>query len=149
MIEYLSDITRGYKMGIVLGIYNLQTIFDEKYYDTLHGGLLEAFGRGFGRNVKMYVYPALKSNGDLYTLDNFELPDHLKGLLDYMIKSGKIEQIKDYNIENLKIVSDDVLAKIKSGDSSWENDVPVEVMKAIKFFQLFGYKETNALVDKV
>jgi hypothetical protein len=49
----------------------------------------------------------------------------------------------------LKIVSDDVLAKIKSGDSSWENDVPVEVMKAIKFFQLFGYKETNALVDKV
>jgi len=140
MIEYLSDLSKGYKMGVILGIYNLQTIFDEKYYDTLKGGLLEAFGRGFGRNIKMFVYPALTSNGDIYNVENFKLPDHLTGLLDYMKKSDKLETITDYNESLLKIVSDDVLAKIKIADSSWENDVPVEVMKAIKFFELFGYK---------
>ncbi|MGV6861840.1 MAG: TonB-dependent receptor [Putridiphycobacter sp.] len=142
MIEYLSDLTRGYKMGIVLGVYNLQTIFDEKYYDTLRGGLLEAFGRGFGRNIKMYVYPAYK-NKEIYNLDNFELPRHLEGLFDYMRQTGKIENIDNFNQDLLNIISDEVLAKIKSGDESWENDVPFEVMKAIKYFELFNYQKEN------
>ena len=146
MIEYLSDLTRGYKVGVILGIYNLQTIFDEKYYDTLKGGLLEAFGRGFGRNVKMYVYPAFKANSkELYTIDNFELPDHLKGLLDYMKKSDKLESITDFDESLLHIISDDVLAKIKASNSSWEEDVPHEVMKAIKFFELFDYQAENLI----
>ncbi len=148
MIEYLSDLTRGYKIGIVLGVYNLQTIFDEKYYDTLQGGLLEAFGRGFGRNIKMYVYPALKQNGEIYNIDNFELPEHLVGLLDYMRKSDKIKSIDNYNKDLLNIISDDVLAKIKAGDNSWEKDVPDEVSKAIKFFELFGYTKKEELAQK-
>lgn len=140
MMEYLSDLTKGYKIGVILGVYNLQTIFDEKYYDTLKGGLLEAFGRGFGRNIKMYVYPAINNKtNEIYNVENFDIPDHLKGLLDYMLKTGKIETINDFNESLLHIVSDDVLAKIKAGESSWENDVPEEVMKAIKFFELFGF----------
>lgn len=140
MIEYLSDLTKGYKMGVILGVYNLQTIFDEKYYDTLKGGLLEAFGRGFGRNIKMFVYPAINSNtGELYNVDNFELPNHLRGLLDYMKQTDKLESITNFDESLLKIISDDVLAKIKAGEPEWENDVPEEVMKAIKFFELFGY----------
>ena len=140
MMEYLSDLTQGYKIGVILGVYNLQTIFDEKYYGTLKGGLLEAFGRGFGRNIKMYVYPALNNETDkIYNVENFEIPEHLRGLLDYMIKTGKLESINDFNESLLHIVSDDVLAKIKDGEPSWENDVPEEVMKAIKFFELFSY----------
>jgi len=141
MIEYLSDLTIGYKMGIILGVYNLQTIFDEKYYDTLKGGLLEAFGRGFGRNIKMFVYPAINiKTNKLYNIDNFEIPDHLRGLLDYMKKTDKLESIPDFDESLLGIISDDVLAKIKTGEPTWENDVPEEVMKAIKFFELFGYQ---------
>lgn len=142
MIEYLTDFSKGRKLGVVLGIYNLQTIFNERYYDNLKGGLLEAFGRGFGRNIEMYVYPAINvENGELYTLNNFELAPHLKGLLDYMIKTKKVEAIADYSPQLLKIFSDDVLAKIKAGAEDWEEDVPVEVMKAIKFYGLFGYQE--------
>jgi hypothetical protein len=40
----------------------------------------------------------------------------------------------------LHIMSDDVLMKINAGSSTWEEDVPVEVAKAIKFFELFGYR---------
>jgi hypothetical protein len=36
-------------------------------------------------------------------------------------------------------MSDDVLSKIKADVSSWEDDVPTEVVKAIKFYELFGY----------
>lgn len=140
MIEYLSSITRGKKIGVLLGVYNLQTIFDEKYYDTLNGGLLEAFGRGFGHNIKMYTYPALKPGGqEMYTIENFELPEHLIGLLDYMLKTDKLVGFETYDESLLHIQSDAVLAKIQNNQEDWEDDVPESVMKAIKFYHLFGY----------
>ena len=140
-MEYLSAITKGNLMGVILGIYNLNTIFDERYYDNLAGGLLEAFGRGFGHNVKLYVYPAVNvDNGDIYNLDNIKLPKNLLGLLQYMVDNDKMTAIKEYAQNLLHIMSDDVLSKIKAGVTSWEDDVPEEVVKAIKYFELFGFQ---------
>jgi hypothetical protein len=48
--------------------------------------------------------------------------------------------IKEFDQKLLHILSDDVLSKIKAGVTSWEEDVPEEVVKAIKFFELFGYQ---------
>jgi hypothetical protein len=39
-----------------------------------------------------------------------------------------------------------VLCKINAGSTSWENDVPEEVVKAIKFFELFGYVKREEVV---
>ena len=142
MIEYLSSITRGKKIGVLMGIYTLHTIFDEKYYNTLNGGLLEAFGRGFGHNVKMYIYPALDVDSQkLYEVDNLEIDDYLRGLLDYMFKTNKVEGIREFDRNLLHIQSDAVLSKIGNGTMNWEDDVPHSVMKAIKFYNLFGYHE--------
>jgi hypothetical protein len=141
MVEYLAAIARGNLMGVILGVYNLNTIFDERYYDNLAGGLLEAFGRGFGHNVKLFVYPALNvENGELYDLNNIQIPKNLNGLLQFMKDNDKIASIKEYDQQLLHIMSDDVLSKIKAGASSWEKDVPYEVAQAIKFFELFGYQ---------
>ena len=142
MVDYLSTIARGHRMGVIVGIYNLQTIFDERYYDNLPGGLLEAFGRGFGHNVKMYVYPANNvESGEIYDLNNFNIPSNLKGLLEYMKDNNKLSSIDSYNSKSLHIMSDDVLSKIKANASSWEDDVPEAVVKAIKFYELFGYEK--------
>lgn len=142
MVDYLSTITRDRRMGLIVGIYNLHTIFDAKYYGNLRGGLLEAFGRGFGHNVKMLVYPANEvETGELYQFEDFKIEPKMKGLLQYMKDNNKIEAIKDFNEKCLYIMSDDVLAKIKAGVSIWEEDVPVEVVKAIKYYELFGYKK--------
>ena len=141
MVEYLTAITKGNLMGVILGVYNLVTIFDERYYDNLAGGLLEAFGRGFGHNVKLYVYPAVNvDTGDIYNLENIKLPKNLHGLLQYMVDNDKMTAIKEYDQNLLHIMSDDVLSKIKAGGTIWEEDVPDEVVKAIKFFELFGYQ---------
>ena len=141
MLEYLSSIARGNLVGVIMGIYNLHIIFDEKYYDNLPGGLLEAFGRGFGHNVKLYIYPALNvEDGSLYHLDNIKLPNNMMGLLNYMQSNDKITSLKEYDTSLLHILSDDVLSKIKANAHSWEDDVPYEVVQAIKFFKLFGYK---------
>ena len=147
MVDYLATIARGRKMGVIVGVYNLQIIFDEKYYENLPGGLLEAFGRGFGHNVKLYVYPANNvDTGDIYSLDNFSIPESLEGLLQYLKENNKLAKFEEYNPKLLGIMSDDVLSKIKVGASSWEEDVPEEVVKAIKFYKLFGYTQKESIV---
>jgi hypothetical protein len=141
MVEYLSATTKGSMIGLIVGIYNLNTIFDERYYDNLQGGLLEAFGRGFGNSVKIYVYPAINvDDGLMYDLSTIKLPKHLYSLLQFMIENGKLQAINEYDKSLLHIMSDDVLSKIKMGSAIWEEDVPYEVAQAIKFFKLFGYK---------
>lgn len=147
MVDYLSTIARGKMMGAIVGIYNLQNIFDEKFYENLPGGLLEAFGRGFGHNVKLFVYPANNvETGEIYSLDNFEVPSNLNGLLQYMKDNNKLSDLKGYDPKLLGIMSDEVLSKIKAGASSWEEDVPEEVVKAIKFYELFCYKKKAVTV---
>jgi hypothetical protein len=140
MLDYLATIARGHKMGVIAGIYNLHTIFDERYYDNLPGGLLEAFGRGFGHNVKMYVYPATNvDTGELYALDQLQIPANLKGLVQFLRDNNKLAPFTTFDSSLLHILSDDVLSKIKAGVNSWEDDVPENVVKAIKYFELFGY----------
>ncbi|MFM7758619.1 MAG: TonB-dependent receptor, partial [Crocinitomicaceae bacterium] len=146
MVEYLAPIAKGNLIGVILGVYNLHTIFDERYYDNLPGGLLEAFGRGFGHNVKLYVYPAVNvEDGTQYDLDNIVLPKNLQGLVQFMKDNDKMTSIKEFDRDLLHIFSDDVLMKIKAGASSWEDDVPEEVAKAIKFFELFGYQQSKVM----
>lgn len=148
MLDYLATIARGQKMGVIAGIYNLHTIFDERYYDNLPGGLLEAFGIGFGHNVKMYVYPALNvDTGELYTLDQLTIPKHLRGLVQFLQDNNKLEAISNFDPEALKILSDDVLSKIRAGITSWEQDVPENVVKAIKYYELFGYDKKKDVVN--
>ena len=56
LVEYFSEFTKE-RMGIAMGVYNLIQIFDEKYYRNLSGGILEAFGKLFYRDLKVYMYP--------------------------------------------------------------------------------------------
>jgi hypothetical protein len=146
LVDYLSKITRGKKIGIVLGIYALQKIFEEKTYENIRGGILESFGHLFGSNVKLYIYPAWrKESSSLFTLKDFEstLPDHLKGLFRFLADNNKLEDIKDANVSNLHIVSDNVLAMIRKGEPGWEKYVPSKVQEAIKEHGLFNYPYTR------
>ncbi|MGK7391596.1 MAG: TonB-dependent receptor [Candidatus Cyclobacteriaceae bacterium M2_1C_046] len=143
LVDYLSGVTKGRKIGIILGIYNLQRVFDEKYYANLRGGVLEAFGTLFGHNVKFYVYPSLKVNSteaeELYTLDNFELPPKQQKLFEYLLDNNKLDNIQKANVKLLHIISDDVLAMIQRGEEGWEEHVPYKVSEAIKKKMLFDY----------
>lgn len=142
LVDYLSKITKGKKIGITLGIYALQKVFDERTYENLRGGILECFSSLFGSNVKLYIYPALrKDSNELFTLRDFEneLPPHLKNLFRYLIDNDKLEEIGEANTKNLHIISDNVLAMIKKGESGWEKFVPHKVEEAIKKFGLFDY----------
>lgn len=140
LVDYLSKITKGKKIGIIMGIYALQKVFEEKTYENLRGGILECFSSLFADNVKLYIYPALRPNSQkLFTLKDFEaeLPPHLRHLFRYIMENNKLEDIHDANVKNLHIVSDNVLAMIKKGESGWEKFVPHKVEEAIKEHGLF------------
>jgi hypothetical protein len=141
LVDYLSRITKGKKIGITMGIYALQKVFEEKTYENLRGGILECFASLFGSNVKLYIYPALRKDKSLFTLKDFEqeLPAHLKHLFRYLMDNNKLEDINDANVRNLDIISDNVLAMIRKGETGWEKFVPHKVEEAIKEHGLFDY----------
>jgi hypothetical protein len=141
LVNYLSRITRKRKLGIILGIHNLENIFDEKYYEFLPGGILEAFGRLFGNNVKMYVYPS--SGGevdDIYNCQSINIREHLRPLLQYLLINGKIEDIEEADSKLFTIYSDDVLEMIQKNQEGWEDYMHHRVAKIIKDHCLFGFQ---------
>jgi len=143
VVDYLSEVSRNYKIGVLLGIYNLNNIFNEEFYSELNGGILEAFGKGFGRNSKLYIYPAINyKTGELFEFKDYKVPENLEGLLKFMIDNDKIEGLTKFEYGLLKINADEVLEKIQThqDDDTWDSDVPDRVAKAIKFMRLFGYQ---------
>ncbi|SNR15276.1 conserved protein of unknown function [Tenacibaculum jejuense] len=56
LVEYFSEFTKE-RMGLAMGVNNLVQIFDEKYYRNISGGILEAFGKLFYKDLKIYLYP--------------------------------------------------------------------------------------------
>ena len=142
LVDYLSKITKGKKIGITMGVYALQKVFEEKTYENIRGGILECFASLFGSNVKLYIYPALKKDSEeIFTLKDFEeqLPDNLKNLFRFLMDNNKLEEINGANVRNLHIISDNVLAMIKKGEPGWEKFVPHKVEEAIKEYGLFDY----------
>ncbi|MEM1294875.1 MAG: TonB-dependent receptor [Verrucomicrobiota bacterium] len=139
LAAYISRYTKA-KIGITMGIGSLRELFDEKYYTSLEGGILESFGRLFKGDLKLYIYPLKDtSSGELTTIDNLDIAEDLQKLYGYLIDRGCIEQLENYDESCLQVFSRDVLAKIAKDDSSWEAMVPGEVAGVIKERGYFGY----------
>ena len=145
MINYLYHHNRNRKIGVVMGTFSLEDIFDEKYYTHLKGGILEAFGSLFGRDVKVYIYPSRKEySEELYTCDNFELPPEQFSLFRYLFDNNKIEDIQGADFDLLHIISDDILDRMRSGKEGWEKQLPELVTEMVKAKGLFGCEVKKA-----
>mgnify|MGYP006080481561 FL=1 len=139
LIEYFSNFTNN-RMGLILGVNNLLEIFDNKYYLNLNGGILEAFGILFTRDLKIYLYPYQPTvNDELLTSENIPITKKLIPLYDYLVKNRKIRNL-EFDKSALQIFSRDILSKIKNNESDWVDGVPKGVDEIIKDKKLFGYK---------
>jgi hypothetical protein len=129
-------------IGIVLSVGDFSLLFDEKYYEGLEGGILEAFGKLFPDNTHVYVYPSrprTSSAGELVTLDNVQVPDNLSHLLKYLITNDKLVSVRPHDDSHLHIDATDVLNNLRRGPGDWERDVPEAVAKRIIEGRLLGY----------
>ncbi len=127
-------------MGLIMGINNMIELFNEKYYRDLNGGILEAFGILFTRDLKVYLYPSkLDGNEEILTSKNMPVHPRLRPLYDYLINNGRIVDLEGFDAEVLNIQSREVLQRIRSGQPGWEKMVPNYVDVMIKNNRLFGY----------
>jgi len=144
LASYLSRYTNRL-IGLVMGVPSLLEIFDEKYYLNLEGGILEALGRMFKGSLKLYVYPMIdERTGKIITAKQIEVAPNLKSLFQYLIDNNYIEEISDYHPEYLRIYPPDALAKLQTGDNTWEKMVPPEVTRMIKERGFFGCRPASA-----
>lgn len=145
LATYLSRYTNR-RIGLTMGAHSLIELFHDHYYQSLHGGILEGFGRLFKNNVKLYIYPFKDAaTNTLYKVDNLNVDAKQKLLYDYLKAGDHIQQIEAFNEEYLHIFSPDVLKMITSNETGWEKLVPDVVAEKIKTQQLFGYKPAAAL----
>jgi hypothetical protein len=135
--EYFNKYTDK-KIVLTMGVDNLIKVFEESYYDNLKGGILEAFGNLFLKNVTVFLYPMLKKD-KLINSDNLQVNNKMKNLYKFFKDNKKIIDIKKFDKKLLKIFSWKVLEKIKNGDEGWENDIPKKVSALIKKKKLFGF----------
>ncbi|MDF2439931.1 MAG: hypothetical protein JWN98_915 [Abditibacteriota bacterium] len=139
LAAYLARFTSK-KIGIAMGIPSLRDLFDERYYTSLEGGILESFGRLFKNDLKLFIYPLKDTQtGQLITLQKLKVAPHLQNLYEHLIENGFIESIDFYQRDYLHIFSRDVLKKIADGDAEWETMVPPQVAGIIKERKYFGY----------
>ncbi|MBG44647.1 MAG: nicotinate-nucleotide adenylyltransferase [Aequorivita sp.] len=147
LVEYFSRYTKM-RMGLAMGVNNLVDIFDEKYYRHLSGGILEAFGKLFFKDLKVYLYPMKDAETGEYTnSENLKVHPRMKELYKFFKYNGKVVDITDYNPDNMEIFSREVLAMIETGEEGWEQMLPPGVSEIIKDKQLFNYKPTAEKVD--
>lgn len=138
--QYFSQF-RIQKLRVVMGSETLLNIFNKDYYKDMKGGIMEAFGKLFYNNLKIYLYPSLKEDSeDLLTTKNMEIPKGLKFLYKHLTCNRMIVDVPNADRDTMKIHSRNVFKLINKQDKSWESMVPDFVSKIIKDRKLFGYK---------
>ena len=148
LAEYFSNYTKA-KIGLIMGVNNMIEVFDEKYYRHLSGGILEAFGKLFFKDLKVYLYPMKdEKTGQIMTSNNVKVHPRMKELYKFFKYNGKVMDIIDYDPDILHIFSRDVLKKITTAEEGWEKMLPEGISELIKEKNLFVKKTTKIETEK-
>lgn len=140
LVEYFNNYTKQ-RIGLTMGVNNLVDIFDEKYYRHLSGGILEAFGKLFFKDLVVYLYPMKDADtGQIMTSNNIKVHPRMKELYKFFKYNGKVMDIIDYDPEIMDIFSRDVLKKIMNNEPGWEDQLPEGIAEMIKNKGLFTKK---------
>lgn len=141
LAAYLAWRTDG-RIGMVMGVPSLLSLFDEADHADLPGGILESFGRLFKNHLRLFVYPMLR-NGEVVTVETASVAAELQPLYEYLSRRGSFVGLDNYKPDYLPILSRDVLERIPTDDDGWESMVPAEVCELIKKRGFFGYQKAR------
>ena len=129
---------------MVIGALTFRNVINKKYYSDLKGDIMEAFGKLFMKNLRVYLYPGRKLENDtIITSKNLEVDEDIKFLYRHLIENKYILDIPSYRKAYLPYFSHLVLQKIKNNDPEWEEMVPKYVSAFIKTRKLFGYQSVD------
>ena len=142
--EYLGRYTRR-KVGFCMSVFNVLDIFEESYYEGMHGGILEAMGRLFSGDVRMYVYPRYQAGSggsdSLITAESLmkDPSKQLSHLYAFLRSRSKLIPVTGHDPEVLRIDTRSAIVDLQRGGTDWEKCVPANAVQMIKEKHLFGY----------
>ena len=141
LVDFLSENTKE-RIGLAMGAYNLMMIFDEKYYNEVSGGFLEAIGKLMNRDTIFYLYP-LKNHetGEIITGKNVKIPEKYKFLFEFFMKQGRFVEIQNFDSTIMDILTRNVYNMIQNNETDWEKMLPEGIAEIIKEKKLFMEKE--------
>ncbi len=126
------------KVRFVLSVSNIESIFDDRYYDGYEGGMLMAIGQLFSKDVKLYVYPCIAADQSVSGLESTHIDEQAELLYQHLIRNKRIESLDPVSTEHKVLESAQVLELISTGDVSWCDAVPEQVAEVIKRQHLLG-----------
>lgn len=128
------------RIGFVMGVRAFGKFLDERAYEHLDGGILEALGRLFKSNVRLYVYPRRDDGSEQELIDarSLNVPENMAHLHAHLLQNGLVEPLEGYDPEVLMITARDALESIRSGTEAWRTIVPTEAAAVIAQRRLFG-----------
>jgi hypothetical protein len=133
-------------IALTMGISSIQDLFKEEYYSKLEDGILEAFGKLFTKNLRIYAYPLRDpATGMIYTVHNVILPLEMLNLYRHLVDAERIKQLENFDESVLHIFSRDALRRIQENDPAWEEMVTPPIAELIKSRKFFGYRAERVL----
>ena len=135
--SYLRNCTKE-KIALVIGASHLEKLFDEQHYQSLKGGILEAFSRMFDHQSQLLVFP-FKTDQLCMTADSWRPRKELDHLYLYLKENNFIRDISGCDDIDTSTHSDQVRQMLQSGSKDWQQLVPESVRDTIISKKLFGY----------
>jgi hypothetical protein len=117
-------------VGIILGLPLFEELFNERWYTDLEGGLMEAFGRLYRNQVRLYVYPAGDPmTGKIRDVLHARVTKEQQHLLSYLLETGSVHPIENGLEDRIFHTSADVRQMINQRDDRWRTLVPQIVLE--------------------
>ena len=145
LVDYLSQYTKK-QMALAMGVNSFVEVFDENYYTDLSGGILEAFGKMFYNNLKVYLYPTKDDDGNIITSNNLKLHPRMKDFYKFFKYNGKVVDIFDFEPEYLDIFSRKILQQINNNEVGWDEHLPEGISDMIVKKKMFGFNPESKKV---
>ena len=143
LVKYFAQF-KLIKLRLVVGLPTFDKILDSSNYTDLRGGLLEAMGALFQKNVKVYLYPYIDmTTGEVIYPEDSHFSEVNRMLWQYLNATRKILILKSISPKSLEIHSEYISNLIEKGDENLINYVPEKVYHSIKRNKLFGYNRNK------
>lgn len=124
--EYLSKHARRH-IGFIISVDNLKTIFEDRFYEGMEGGILMGTARLFTSDSTLWVYPNLSTDGEITTVENLKVPTEIQHLYQHLVQNQRILPLKVPNGKLVPFDPDALAAQIAANDPGWKDLVPAPI----------------------
>jgi hypothetical protein len=91
----------------------------------------------------------MEENGEIVNSQNLKVHPRMKELYKFFAYNGKVVDVENYDRDNLKIFSREILKMIANNETGWEKMLPEGIAKLIKEHKLFGFDTNKKMLENV